>query len=73
MANHRSLQGELLALVSESVLSPSTIPDAVRSRQVRSGYKSIEQIVAELRERFPQPEENGLLAVDIIRADRDAR
>ena len=39
----------------------------------RRGSKTIEQIAAEHRLRFPQPIKGGPLAVDIIRADRDAR
>lgn len=39
----------------------------------RRGTKTIEQIAAEHRLRFPQPITGGQLAVDIIRAERDAR
>jgi plasmid stability protein len=39
----------------------------------RRGSKTIEQIAAEHRLRFPQPIKGGPLAVDIIRADRDTR
>lgn len=39
----------------------------------RRGTKTIEQIAAEHRLRFPQPITGGPLAVDIIREDRDAR
>jgi len=37
------------------------------------GTKTIEHIAAEHRLRFPQPISTGPLAVDIVRADRDAR
>jgi len=37
------------------------------------GWKTIEQIATERRQRFPQPVTGVPLAVDIIRADRDAR
>lgn len=37
------------------------------------GWKTIEQIATEHRLRFPQPVTGIPLAVDIIRADRDAR
>ena len=39
----------------------------------RRGQKTIEQIAAEHRLRFPQPIAGGPLAVDIIREDRDSR
>lgn len=39
----------------------------------RRGWKTIEQIAAEHRLRFPQPITGGPLAVDIIREDRDSR
>jgi hypothetical protein len=39
----------------------------------RRGSKTIEQIAAEHRQRFPEPIRGGPLAVDIIRADRDSR
>ena len=39
----------------------------------RRGAKTIEQISAEHRLRFPQPITGGPLAVDIIRKDRDSR
>lgn len=39
----------------------------------RRGTKTIEQIAAEHRLRFPHPIAGGPLAVDIIREDRDSR
>ena len=39
----------------------------------RRGTKTIEQIAAEHRLRFPGPILTGPLAVDIVRADREAR
>ncbi|MDM0077627.1 Arc family DNA-binding protein [Variovorax sp. J2P1-59] len=85
--NHRSLQGELMAIIEQaanetearSVATPAAPaargPDAGWNarRVVRRGSKSIEQIAAEHRDRFPQPIASGPSAVDIIRADRDAR
>lgn len=69
-ANHRSLQGELLALVSQAATGEI---DAARPQPAPRGYKSIEQIAAEHRSRVKHPITKGPLAVDIIRADRDAR
>lgn len=38
----------------------------------RQGWKSVEQVAAELKARFPEPIPDAPLAVDIIRAERDA-
>lgn len=40
---------------------------------IRQGWKTVEQIAAELNARFPEPVPWQALAVDIIRAERDAR
>lgn len=69
--NHRSMQGELMALVERAAAEVE--PSVVAGSGARHGSKTIEQIAAESRLRFPQPIEGGPLAVDIIRADRDAR
>jgi hypothetical protein len=51
--------------------APATTEQARRER--RHGHKSIEQIAAEHRERVKRPTRKGGRAVDMIRADRDAR
>lgn len=87
--NHRSLQGELMAIIEQAVhetgaaATAPALPVALsvdgsdvgpgRRPVTRRGSKSIEQIAAEHRARFPQPIGSGPRAVDIIRADRDAR
>lgn len=73
--NHRSLQGELMAIIEQAAQSARTpeaaaIPAAVGERR---GTRTIEDIAAELRARYPEPLRGGPLAVDIIRADRDSR
>lgn len=68
--NHRSLQGELMAIVEQAVMEA---PPVVLPQGVRRGWKSIEQIAAEHREKYPQPIQGGPRAVDIIRKDRDSR
>jgi len=68
--NHRSLQGELMAIVEQAVRQA---PPAALPQGVRRGWKSIEQIAAEHLEKYPQPIQEGPRAVDIVRADRDAR
>jgi plasmid stability protein len=85
--NHRSLQGELTAILEAAVRATtdaqpgyqginvgvlSSQPGPVRGVE-RRGRKTIEQIAREHRHRFPEPVRGGPLAVDIIREDRDAR
>lgn len=75
--HHRSIQGELMALLSaamESPPGPLQAPGAngaLRAR--RSGTRRIEEIAAEHRKRWKKPFKQGPRAVDLIRADRDAR
>ena len=78
--NHRSLQGELMAILHEAV-GPSAVGPSAASPPTgaagkfegRRGTRTIEDIAAELRARYPEPVHGGPLAVDIIRADRDSR
>ena len=70
--NHRSLQGELMQIIEHAAAERTDSPTALRRGAVR-GTKTIEQIAAEHRVRFPHPIAAGPLAVDIVRADRDAR
>ncbi|MBS1270138.1 MAG: hypothetical protein MAG794_01092 [Gammaproteobacteria bacterium] len=72
--NHRSLQGELMALVCRVVNEPAGREGAGGPVQPsRGGTKTIDQIAAEHRARWKEPFTQGPLAVDTIRADRDAR
>lgn len=79
--NHRSLQGELMAIIEKAAYETETPPPAMvlpaktdgGRPVIRRGGKTIEQIAAEHRARFPQPIAAGPSAVDIIRAERDAR
>ena len=82
--NHRSLQGELLELVTRTALqsappdepsrpaprSPSTAASAAGRAGPR---KTIEQIAREHGRRFPIPIAAPVRAVDIVRKARDAR
>jgi plasmid stability protein len=75
--NHRSLQGELMTLLSAAVDSPAS-PAALaagdeRPKARRSGTRRIEDIAAEHRIRLKKPLNQGPRAVDVIRADRNAR
>ena len=92
--NHRSLQGELMAIVeqaaNESAAAEGLPPapgaatrdpgaprivgyDRMGYPIVRQGWKTVEQVVAELREKYPEPILGQPLGVDIIREDRDTR
>jgi plasmid stability protein len=74
--NHRSLQGELMAIIELAATETpvpaeriATAPDAGRPR----GSKTIEQIAAEHRALYPRPFSKVPRAVDMVREDRDAR
>lgn len=70
--NHRSLQGELQALVTESVRTQTDVAD--ESDDVpESTQVSIEEIAAEHRARWPEPFAQGPSSVESVRAERDAR
>jgi antitoxin FitA len=93
--NHRSLQGELMAILeaalqaSSQQATPNThlanafathLPtgqiaqiEGSTHRSTRHGWKTVEQVVADMNARFPNPVMGQPLAVDIIRAERDAR
>ncbi|WP_199236634.1 Arc family DNA-binding protein [Ramlibacter sp. WS9] len=78
--NHRSLQGELMAIIERAALAsdaaapqPQAGGQPARRAEGRRGWKTIEQIYAEHLERFPEPFTEGPMSVDIIREDRDSR
>jgi plasmid stability protein len=87
--NHRSLQGELMFLIEQAVRggdigAPNPDSPAGRAGRVvgfdrrgeptiRQGWKTVEQVVAELNAKYPGPVTDAPLGVDIIRADRDSR
>lgn len=80
--NHRSLQGELMAIIERAVNDsaadgpPGGASGSLLAPQrgsVRRGWKTIEQIHAEHLVRFPKPFTEGPMSVDIIRQDRDRR
>lgn len=75
--NHRSLQGELMAIIEQAARNeeaPSTGTEPVTrfGPGWQRGTKTVEQTAAEHRRMFPQPIRRGPLAVDIIREDRDS-
>lgn len=87
--NHRSLQGELMFLIEQAVQNdevgaPNLDGTAGREGRVvgydgrgqpivRQGWKTVEQVVAELNAKYPNPIPDQLSSVDIIRQDRDSR
>ena len=74
--HHRSIQGELMALLSGVLASPPSGGEPPKNdiaQMRRSGTRRIEEIAAEHRQRQKQPLKRGPLAVDLIRAERDAR
>ena len=74
--NHRSLQGELLAIVKEAAhdRSPDMPATAHPAPQGwRRGTRRIEDIAEELRAKYPEPASGGPLGVDILREERDRR
>ena len=74
--NHRSLQRELMAIIEHAVKDdPTTVVEASRllPADAVGARRTIEEIAAAHRARFPRPITSGPLAVDIVRRDRDSR
>jgi plasmid stability protein len=75
--HHRSIQGELMALLQAATEAPASPPETAATRESpigrRSGTRHIEEIAAEHRDRWRKPFNRGPRAADVIRADRDAR
>lgn len=81
--NHRSLQGELMAILERAVaegadagapgLSVGGAGRVLPTSGARPAWKTVEQVAAELRARFPQGLPTGPSSIDLIRQDRDAR
>jgi plasmid stability protein len=74
--HHRSIQGELMVLLTAAV-EPAAAAEAPatneRLRMRRTGTRRIDEIAAEHRSRWKKPLSQGPRAVDLIRAERDAR
>jgi plasmid stability protein len=73
--NQRSLQAELMAIIHQAVQvgSEARQMPTPTSFEGRRGARTIEEIAAERRVRYPETVRGGPFAVDIIRADRDSR
>ena len=82
-ANHRSLQGELMALVCRAAkegavgaleeASAQLQEDPLAPARAEYGWLTVGQLLAESKAIHPKPVATGPLAVDIIRRERDAR
>ena len=79
--NHRSLQGELMAIIEASLAGvPQATPAGsatgpvwqVPAGALREG-RSVEQVAREMATKYPQTVANVPPGVDITRSDRDAR
>jgi antitoxin FitA len=71
-SQHRSMQGELLALILDALaLPPANKLHGAAADQ--TGTRRIEEIAAANRARQKKPHDAGPMAVDIVRAERDAR
>ena len=77
--NHRSLQGELMAIVEQAVAEPVAQAAPLAAEPGQSwvqGWKTIEQLVAE-REAAGWKRDPRMVrlprGVDLLRADRDSR
>jgi plasmid stability protein len=81
--SHRSLQGELMAIIERAVQEEAAPSPAGQTGVVgfdrfghpitRRGTKTLAQIHAEHLKLFPEPFTAGPMSVDIIRQDRDSR
>jgi plasmid stability protein len=74
--NHRSLQAELMAIITAATAPPrqSAVPDVTSALQGwRTGTRTIEDLAQERHLKYPEPFRGGPLGVDIVRDDRDQR
>ena len=82
--NHRSLQWELMSILERAVVEgPGVRPEGAappggphqpaRGATPGPGWKTIEQVAADLRARFPQGLPAGPSSIELIRQDRDTR
>jgi plasmid stability protein len=77
--NHRSLQGELMAIVESAAADMAGRSGLARQaplvqlQRVQRGNQAIEQVAAESRARHPKPVTRYGSSVDIIREMRDSR
>ncbi|MBC5763981.1 FitA-like ribbon-helix-helix domain-containing protein [Ramlibacter albus] len=77
--NHRSLQGELMAIIESAAAEPQGRPETpiparnLRYPPLRRGWKTTEQIVAEQDAEGIEFSPDAPTGTDIIRKERDSR
>jgi len=86
--NHRSLQGELMAIIEAALVNTVATGGAPTPGSqnvvvgygaggypiVRKGWKTVQQVAAELRALYPNgPAPGQGSSIDMIREDRDSR
>ena len=71
--NHRSLQGELMAVIEQAAAATAPAAAGGGRSALHHGWKTVEDLVAERRPMARAPDLDLPLGVDIIRADRDSR
>ena len=85
--NHRSLQGELMAIIERALQESTPMADANSGSRgtvvgfdrfghpiVQQGWKTVEQVVAELKAKYPNgPVPGQGSSIAMIREDRDTR
>lgn len=77
LQHHRSLQGELMAILEQAL---SAAPTAAPARQgvmpgpgLRQGHKTLAEVCQALQSRYPQPIVAQASSVALIREGRDSR
>lgn len=78
MANHRSLQGELMVLVCDAARSGASRHEQIDALERQAGWLTIADILAKRKANPLTPDQlkqakQATRAVDIIRGDRDSR
>ena len=86
--NHRSLQGKLIAIVEQAISGGASLAteaqgergrprivgyDSAGHSVVRVGWKTVAQVAADLKAKFPDGVGKQIFIINIIRQDRDSR
>ena len=72
--NHRSLQGELMAILQAAVHETAISAPSPQLQRHRTGWKTVEQVVAGLNAKYPNgPAPGQGSSIEMIREDRDSR
>jgi len=68
--NHRSLQGELVAILESAVAGPATTNQAATAAAVPARKLSIDEIAAQARKLFPKGTSSSTGTIRAMRDDR---